>query len=179
MKTCRSCDISQSEESFRKDISKKDGLASYCNSCNSIKQREWYKKNGERAKVTANTSYHKRKSTISTRRKELRQLNPEIHRQKQKDRYNPLKAKEYAWKAAGIQDMSIERYNDLKLVQNDSCAICGTHQDNLKRSLNVDHDHSSGKPRGLLCDACNRAIGYLKESEEIIINALNYLKCHK
>ena len=54
-----------------------------------------------------------------------------------------------------------------------------THASNFKKALGVDHNHSTGKVRGLLCTNCNRALGYLKESEESVINLLNYIKCHK
>ena len=81
-------------------------------------------------------------------------------------------------------------YEDyIKMIekQGNRCAICGTHQDNLKKRLNLDHDHnccpsesSCGNCiRGLLCSICNSAIGLLKDSEEIIEMALNYIKTNR
>ena len=49
-------------------------------------------------------------------------------------------------------------YNQLFQQQNGCCAICGKHQSKLKRRLDVDHDHKSGKVRGLLCNPCNKII---------------------
>lgn len=43
-------------------------------------------------------------------------------------------------------------------------------------SLAVDHDHETGKVRGLLCKSCNLAIGKFKESVEIVRRALAYLE---
>ncbi len=40
----------------------------------------------------------------------------------------------------------------------------------------VDHDHKTGKTRGLLCSNCNRGLGLLKDSIQIVKNALKYLK---
>jgi ribosomal protein S14 len=80
-----------------------------------------------------------------------------------------------------------ENYMEMLDKQENRCAICGTHQDNLKKRLNLDHDHnccpsesSCGNCiRGLLCSICNSAIGLLKDSEEVIEMALNYIKTNR
>jgi len=54
--------------------------------------------------------------------------------------------------------------------QNESCAICKE-----KSILVVDHNHITGKIRGLLCNNCNIGIGMLKDSPEIIKAASQYL----
>ena len=48
-----------------------------------------------------------------------------------------------------------KKYNFLFKRQRGRCAICGIHQFKLYRRLCVDHDHKTGKIRGLLCDGCN------------------------
>jgi hypothetical protein len=63
--------------------------------------------------------------------------------------------------------------------QDGKCAICGkTHGhvtvNGVKTKLAVDHDHATGKIRGLLCSRCNRGIGYL--GEENLTRAVAYLK---
>ena len=73
-------------------------------------------------------------------------------------------------------NITVEDYNTMFLEQGGCCAICKKHQSNFKRSLHIDHDHSTGKVRGLLCFACNSAIGKFEESEEIINNSLEYLR---
>lgn len=60
--------------------------------------------------------------------------------------------------------------------QNGVCAICG-HKDK-KKSLAVDHDHKTGKIRGLLCGRCNPALGFIQESTELIKQLLKYLNYH-
>ncbi len=56
------------------------------------------------------------------------------------------------------------------------CAICNKHQIELLRALDIDHSHSTGKVRGLLCNSCNQAIGSFKDNIEIIKNAIKYLE---
>jgi len=55
--------------------------------------------------------------------------------------------------------ITTQQYNELFLRQEGLCAICGRHQAEFKRRLAVDHDHATGKVRGLLCGLCNRALG--------------------
>ena len=41
------------------------------------------------------------------------------------------------------------------------CELCG-HEPELTKYLHIDHDHSTGIPRGLLCHRCNLALGYIE-----------------
>lgn len=56
---------------------------------------------------------------------------------------------------------------------NSSCMICGTIPSN---GLHIDHDHSSGVVRGLLCMRCNTALGLFKDNAENLANAIEYLE---
>lgn len=78
--------------------------------------------------------------------------------------------------------ITIEEFEDLLKKQNYLCACCGRHKDSnvsdghgKVRRLAVDHDHSTGKIRGLLCTYCNVGIGYLGDSAEGLNKALAYL----
>lgn len=66
-------------------------------------------------------------------------------------------------------------FNALFLLQNKCCAICTT-QVISKRGFVVDHDHSTNKIRGILCDSCNKGLGSFLDNEEILSNAIKYLK---
>lgn len=57
------------------------------------------------------------------------------------------------------------------------CEICSVSF--LEKTAHIDHCHASGRVRGLLCFNCNAALGMLKESKQILQNALNYLEKHK
>jgi len=73
--------------------------------------------------------------------------------------------------------LSLEEYKNLVLKQKDLCAICGKQEKN--KSLAIDHDHTTGKTRGLLCQKCNRALGGFCDDIQVVKNALTYLKNHK
>jgi hypothetical protein len=73
--------------------------------------------------------------------------------------------------------ISMDDYNAMLEAQDGKCAICSCSPPNHhKKRLNIDHCHSTGKVRGLLCDACNRAIGLLKDSPELMANAIKYIQ---
>lgn len=75
--------------------------------------------------------------------------------------------------------MTIEDYNQMFLKQEGCCAICNEHQSNLEATFNVDHDHATGKIRGLLCRNCNTGIGLLQDNFQICLSAAKYLQENK
>lgn len=59
--------------------------------------------------------------------------------------------------------LSLEDYNKMLMAQNNCCLVCGRDQSKLSRNLSVDHDHKTGKIRGLLCDVCNGFLGIVQD----------------
>lgn len=72
--------------------------------------------------------------------------------------------------------IDLEIYNRMLDSQGHVCAICKRDQSYLGHKLAVDHDHSTGKIRALLCKACNLAIGHMEDDPERLIKAAEYLK---
>lgn len=60
-------------------------------------------------------------------------------------------------------------------IQKHSCAICGIHVDQLGHALSQDHNHTTKRLQGLLCDNCNQAIGKFKENPVVLARALDYI----
>lgn len=71
--------------------------------------------------------------------------------------------------------ITIDDYNKIFNMQNGRCAICKKHQSNLERPLFVDHNHTTGKIRGLLCPNCNRLIGWI-ESYNLLSSVTEYIR---
>ena len=69
--------------------------------------------------------------------------------------------------------ISIDEFNQMMEDQGNKCYICDG--DNGHIALCIDHDHKTGKVRGLLCNKCNRAIGLLDDNPELLIIAAAYL----
>lgn len=77
-----------------------------------------------------------------------------------------------------------DRYIEMFESQLGLCAICGESQqgvtkDGEARFLCVDHCHSSGKVRELLCARCNAGLGQFKDNPELLMNASKYLLKHQ
>lgn len=70
--------------------------------------------------------------------------------------------------------ISIEQYLEMYSNQEGKCAIC-----NIKpniRVLDVDHNHATGKVRGLLCRRCNMSIGRFEDNAMLLRNAASYIE---
>lgn len=77
--------------------------------------------------------------------------------------------------------LSIDDYNKMFLKQKGVCQICKKAETSKDKNgkdkwLSVDHSHSTGDVRGLLCSKCNTGIGLLGDSKKILKSALKYLK---
>ena len=155
MKTCTKCKEIKSLSEFAKDKYKKDGRRSNCKECYSLFDKEKYWKNPEIARNRTNDY-----------RSKLRNKSPE--KLKLSNRNTKLK------RAYGIT------HNDYLLMleqQNYKCACCGIdNKDSGVKGLVVDHNHTTGEVRQLLCNNCNTALGLLKEDKTIINNLLKYIE---
>ena len=110
-----------------------------------------------------------------TKYKESRQLSNKKWRDS-----NPEKVFENKIAKYGMTSMD---YYDMLEEQGGACAICKkppyelTPSNKIKKFA-VDHNHSTGQIRGLLCSKCNQAIGLLKEDINLFNAAINYLQIH-
>ena|SRR5579859_1362103 len=65
-------------------------------------------------------------------------------------------------------DITPEYWDELFRLQAGKCGICGKHFSSDSRSIHVDHDHETGKVRGLLCHLCNTKLDWYLENREAI-----------
>ena len=129
-----------------------------CCTCNEIKPLEeffWKVKNQTKESVC--------KSCSGKRAKNWREAN------KHKLRDTAYKRK------FGI---TLEEYEAKLKNQKYCCAICGTHQNKLGLRFAVDHNHTTGEVRDLLCGQCNVAVGMVKEDITILSSMISYLMEH-
>ncbi len=71
--------------------------------------------------------------------------------------------------------ITLSQWQEMFEKQKGCCAICGTHQVELKITLNVDHCHETDKVRGLLCSGCNKALGLIKTNVRTAKGMVKYI----
>jgi Recombination endonuclease VII len=92
-----------------------------------------------------------------------------------------LDKKDYMLKYTYGQNFGLNEYNNLLEKQNTVCAICLNPNTNGRSDTNnlyVDHDHKTGKVRGLLCSNCNRSLGLVGDNIQTLQSMIEYLKKH-
>ena len=123
-------------------------------------KREWYVQNSEYMREwRARNSEHVRKY-----KREWRAQNSEHVRKYNREWY--VQNSEYMreWHLKRKYGLTVEEYDALLANQDGVCGIC--HRPRGSRRLAVDHDHTSGAVRGLLCSVCNRALGWFENNQE-------------
>lgn len=68
--------------------------------------------------------------------------------------------------------ISHDDYDRLYAQQQGRCCIC----DEFHSRLCVDHDHKTGRVRGLLCRSCNSGLGFFRDQPRHLRQAINYLE---
>ena len=122
---------------------------------------EWRHTNPIQAAATRRAHYEQHKQELNTKRRTYRTSNKErTHTQWLKRVYGVT----LAW------------YNEKRREQNFACAICHSPETEMKRRLAVDHDHITGRVRGLLCVRCNTT---LETIEQNFSCALEYIKTYE
>jgi hypothetical protein len=80
------------------------------------------------------------------------------------------------WKLKREYGISPEDFSRMLAAQNGRCAICRAPTPGANGAFRIDHDHATGKVRGLLCHGCNVALGLFKESPRVLDEAAKYLR---
>ena len=170
MKICTKCKKLKSVKKFYTDKYRLDGYTYHCKLCYK-KYRKLYK--NERA-IYHKKYYHKNKLKYIKKSLEWRRKN-KIKLQKYHYKYN----KKYRLQK---YNLNLQGYFRILKKQHGVCAICNKKQTrrgnntNKLYLLDVDHNHKTGKIRGLLCGNCNKAIGLFNENILIFQNAIRYLR---
>jgi hypothetical protein len=116
------------------------------------------------------------KARVLAYSKTYRQKNPEKVRAACRATYHRYPDRNVYKRLRHDFGMTPDAYHGLLEQQNHKCAICGIDEKHLKRRLAVDHCHNTGKIRNLLCDMCNRGIGFFFESPEFLRSAAAYIE---
>lgn len=148
LRTCTACLEAKPTSEYYK---KKDGLQPVCKEC---------RKADQTARRRRDPAAHK------ANMERWKANNPEAY---------ALYRKRARLKRYGITP---EQYDQLLTEQGGKCTICGANECVTGREFAVDHCHTTGKIRGILCGPCNVGIGMLGEDLSRIEKAHSYLQSH-
>lgn len=129
--------------------------SAWCRKCHSIHSSKWNKEHPKRAKENynnwkANNPENKKKADHSSGRK---------------------------WRLKSTYGITENDFRSMFEKQNGRCKICNS--DNNGKRLHIDHNHTTGKVRALLCSKCNHGLGLFQEDILILEKAIVYLKDNK
>ena len=149
-KRCHRCKKIKPVCEFYSDRSiKKDGYSFYCKKCKRKDFKIYYQKNKKRIGIYSKEAYKKQR------------LNPEY---KEKERLTHLR------KGIEKYGITLTEYDRMVADQKEVCFLCGKPE--LIRRLSIDHNHKTGKVRGLLCTGCNIKLEWFINLRENIVSYL-------
>lgn len=184
-KICGNCNQILHISYFNKQKNGKYGLESCCKSCKSyLNEKRNNSKISYLKKCRVCGLEAKNSNDLSLFSKSIRNKfgrdNICLKCKNEKNKNDSVKYKEIKiFKKFGITK---KEYDDMVLNQNNKCAICGKDKkdfNGIGNSFHVDHCHSTGKVRGLLCSNCNTGLGQFKDDIMSLENAIKYLKQFK
>lgn len=90
-------------------------------------------------------------------------------------KYRYANGDSYAVRLKKLYNLSVDEYEQMYEEASGCCQVCGIAEEELSKRLAVDHCHTTGKVRGLLCSRCNTALGQLQDNLETISALYSYL----
>lgn len=154
-KACADCGEVKPLDDFGFDPRMASGRKSYCRPCVNARAAADYAANAERIKAVRKRRYEERKA--------LGVPPPPSQRVSRLSRYG----------------ITPEQWDELFAAQEGRCAICRTDAPRGRgKSFHVDHDHATGKVRGLLCHSCNVGLGHLGDTPDRLRAVIAYVEAH-
>lgn len=154
---CKGCNQLKPLDSkhFVKDKNDPTGFTYRCKICRAKAHKQWSLRNPGKIKELNEKHKGTRKAYYNS---------PEI-----KLKYR----KKYIERKFGIK---YDLYQSMHDSSDGKCYICGEPETNKRQEyLSVDHDHKTGKVRGLLCNSCNRGLGFFRDNPKYLENAKTYI----
>ena len=158
----------------------------YCRPCKRKKFAQWVADNPSEYEASRKSHYERNKARYIANTKAWRatktkeELADMARRSMANKKLDPVKyARHVQLHRLSRYKMSIGQFSEMLARQGGACAACNDSVGLGKRGICVDHDHKTGRVRGLLCGHCNRAIGHMRDDASIAASIVRYLLSHK
>lgn len=171
-KKCTKCGVEKPRDAFDKNRNKPDGRQAWCKLCRQSHVKSPRRRAYKRTYDKANRAKHKKtnRTYYQANRKRIL-LKRQDQSYKIRDRDSELRR---------LYGISLAEYAERYEEQQGRCKICKQPETATFRgqvlNLAVDHDHGTGKVRGLLCVKCNHLLGAAMDSTTILARAILYLR---
>lgn len=204
MKFCKKCQETKSVTEFYKNSRNKDGLCCYCKKCDNDRKTALLRSQKPKTKYYTLDAQEDLKNGVKycPKCKQKKKISEFLHNPasstgidfhckeckrllvkqygytKEELHIKYIKNKDSMRNAKLVRNFGItlEEYNRKLAEQNNKCAICGITADNNGKSLAVDHSHKDNTVRGLLCNNCNVALGFVQEDINIARGLVTYIQ---
>jgi len=151
-----------------------DAYDGYYTKCRACKKSASGKRDPIKKSATDRSYRERHRTELLERAKLARTAN--LDKERERSRINHAKYTREQWKDFMLSTryrLTLEEYQEMEAQQQGCCKICGRESENLV----VDHKHDeTRKVRGLLCVACNQALGLMDDDGERILAAIAYLQ---
>jgi ATP-dependent Lon protease len=138
----------------------------------------YYLKNREKIIKRRKELYPKYKEQRNKRRREYYPNIKEKQNKRDIEYYNNNKEKKKLYRIKHSlkykYNLTVNDFNELLQLQFNKCGIC--EKDLMDEKKCIDHDHITGKIRGILCDYCNKGLGMLWDTHSSLLKAVKYLE---
>lgn len=166
-KRCSRCEKEKSLDDFGNNSKGKFGKMAACKECENIRRSEYRKAHPEKRRVYNKAYREKNKDKRNAYEKLYRQKSKASPKKDSQRIHEAFRSRKSRLKH--IFGITIEEYKNMLEAQDGVCAICKNpevvhNKHGTLRSLAVDHDHQTGKVRGLLCHRCNTRLGIVEDT---------------
>ena len=143
------------------------GVRKACSSCEAVKPLKDFHKDKSNVKGFGRTYYCKECANRKSRGHHKRRMDNKDVEYRRKKRSSYL---------ASTYGVTLEEYEAMVIKQGCKCAICNVSIKKSGSKTHLDHCHTTGLIRGMLCDNCNRGLGYFYDKPDVLESAAGYLK---
>jgi hypothetical protein len=137
-------------------------------------QRRWKQKNIEHVKEERNRWRKEHPDKVKECLRKWREKNKGYDKEYYARNHERIKSQHrkigFKTRIKTKYNLTVKEYNEMVKKQNGCCAIC-----ERRIHLVVDHDHKTGRVRGLLCNSCNTVLGFINDNPAILRRMMQYL----
>jgi RecJ-like exonuclease len=178
-KRCYKCEAYKHFNSFGRCKVGKFKRQSHCKKCADKMKKKHKKDNIERYRELDRIRYNRDKSKRLKYSNKYNKLNKKTKEELRNIYAKRGKQTTRNWNLKRKYKINVNEYNKMLEQQNFSCLICKKHESEFKKVLSIDHDHKTGKIRGLLCQFCNTGLGFFRDNINLLESAIGYLKINE